>query len=44
MKRAFLFGLGSFFIVGIIAGLQEMFVGHEMVGPTIPQNCAIMWL
>ena len=31
MKRGFLFGLGSFFILGVIAGLSQFINGRDLI-------------
>ena len=43
MKRGFLFGLGSFLIVGVVAGISEVFRGSttdEIVGALLIAACA----
>ena len=35
MKRGFLFGLGSFLVLMVIAGLLEVFKGGHLVGATM---------
>ena len=40
MKRGFLFGLGSFLVFGVLAGLLEAFKGDYLFAPILITLCA----
>ena len=40
MKRGFLFGLGSFLVLVVLAGLLEVFKGEHLVGALMIVLCA----